>query len=286
MTDKATTGTIELETWDDFVGRINLLQTKFGPYIRMLYRGQANHEWGLITTLERDLPGFNWGIESYAKLSRRCVPEIESFTEKNWDVPEFPEIVRDLSQNSKQGQFYLPQKLYKLWAHLRHHGFPSPLLDWSASPYVAAFFALCYERPAEIVSVFAYIETPERFKLGSSDAPLITVLGPFVSTHKRHFLQQCYYTVCASEFRDEPGYRRFVSHEEVFKAQERKQDLIYKFTIPASARIKALEQLSLFNINHFSLFQTEDSLVKTLALKEIERQHRGLEEFKADFDED
>lgn len=30
---------------------------------------------------------------------------------------------------------------YGFMTRLRHHGFPSPLLDWPQSPYIAAFFA-------------------------------------------------------------------------------------------------------------------------------------------------
>ena len=44
-----------LNTWDDFVSEINNLNSRFGPYTEILYRGQADSKWGLETTLERDL---------------------------------------------------------------------------------------------------------------------------------------------------------------------------------------------------------------------------------------
>jgi hypothetical protein len=41
-----------------------------------------------------------------------------------------------------------------------------------------------------------------------------------------------------------------------------------KFTIPAKERGPALEHLDLMNINRFSLFRSEDSLVHTVARRE------------------
>jgi len=45
----------------------------------------------------------------------------------------------DLSTRAHFGDFELPA--YEFMAYLRHNGFPSPLLDWTRSPYVAAYFA-------------------------------------------------------------------------------------------------------------------------------------------------
>ena len=50
------------------------------------------------------------------------------------------------------------------------------------------------------------------------------------------------------------------------------QDILYKITLPTSERANVLKFLDQFNINEFSLMQTEDSLMRTLAFREIETQ--------------
>jgi hypothetical protein len=47
------------------------------------------------------------------------------------------------------------------------------------------------------------------------------------------------------------------------------QDWLYKYTIPASEREKVLRKLDKYNINAYSLFGSEESLMETLALREI-----------------
>lgn len=47
------------------------------------------------------------------------------------------------------------------------------------------------------------------------------------------------------------------------------QDLLWKFNIPVVERSKILKLLNMMNINAFSLFGTEDSLIETIAVSEI-----------------
>jgi len=160
---------------------------------------------------------------------------------------------------------------YSFWIYLRQHGFPSPLLDWTSSPYIAAFFAAAERRKeADRIAIFAYVETPED---GKSDGVVgekaISVQGPYLRTDRRHFLQQCWYTICTQLIE---GEYHFTSHEDVFTHPKRHpQDVLIKLTIPSTERVKMLQALRLMNITLFSLFQTEEGLVRTLAFDNIER---------------
>src|SRR5579871_975887 len=59
---------------------------------------------------------------------------------QRWDIE--PHTYRDRMRDADAGVFFKAQfPGYDYMAYLRHHGFPSPLLDWTRSPYVAAFFA-------------------------------------------------------------------------------------------------------------------------------------------------
>ncbi|OFW33136.1 MAG: hypothetical protein A3J28_14040 [Acidobacteria bacterium RIFCSPLOWO2_12_FULL_60_22] len=138
---------IEVNTWEEFEKRLKDLQemhrqaesSAWSPVSRFLFRGQENSCWPLTTTLERrGREGML--VADYCHLISDVKPEIETFTGLKWDdLPAYPEIKKSLREEYDSFGRLLP---YDYMVHLRHHGFPSPLLDWTKSPYIAAFFAL------------------------------------------------------------------------------------------------------------------------------------------------
>ena len=260
-------------SWGDFekiIGQIESLRQKEQErqnavvdslYVsELFYRGQADSRLKLETTLERSVR-YVVSLNEYYRIAKEARPRIETFTDKSWRIPTYEQYSRWFkSEPPPSPPFNFA--VYPYFVYLRHHSFPSPLLDWTSSPYVAAFFAM--DNPvsdAGSVSVYVFWKYPG-MEFSDRDKPAIHGLGPNVRSHRRHFLQQSRYTICTAQTGDNWVYAK---HEDVVARGETAQDRLWKINIPISARIEFLQKLHKMNINSFSLFATEDSLLATLA---------------------
>jgi hypothetical protein len=150
-------------------------------------------------------------------------------------------------------------------SHLRHGAFPSPLLDWTLSPYVAAYFSFHNATHDGDVAIYAYREWAANLKIGGSDDPRIVSFGPIIKTHRRHYRQQSRYTTCV-QF--EGGKWAFTPHDAVFGQKDRfGQDLLWKVRIPATERLKVLRFCDKVNLNGFTLFESEEGLLELQAMR-------------------
>jgi hypothetical protein len=260
----------DLPDWDAFEQELQTLRVglKDSPS-QLLFRGQSDCEHRLTTTLERrgsEMTSF----DAYYRLTDRIKPAVETFTDAIWDVPDYSleieKSFRDIELMSALPGRFPSLEYYRYMVYLRHHGFPSPLLDWSSSPYVAAFFA--FRKPTgkiQKASIYVYCEMPKGSKGWTAGGPTILHMGSYVRSHARHFRQQSDYTVCGL-FDKELGWL-FYPHELVF-SKTNKSDALWKFNLPTAERITILRLLDDYNLNAFSLFGSEEALLETMWIRE------------------
>ncbi len=261
---------VAIKSWDNFENQISELygagDTKSvnARSSAVLFRGQSDSEWDLKSTLERYLNCDKISISEYYKIIYNAKSRIENATNKKWNIPATSDYEIYLKA-STSGIADLEYRDYMVY--LRHHGFPSPLLDWTSSHDIAAYFAF-HEKRSDKVAIFAYIENVSSGKSGRSYEPNIaTFNSPCKPTTNRHFKQQSTYTICSMKDNKDQSY--YSCHGNVFTRNERSQDLLLKIILPSSERLRVLKHISMKGINAYALFESTESLMETIAFEEF-----------------
>jgi hypothetical protein len=267
--------TIKLNTWSEFEKAMHaqiLYETQEAGY-SFCYRGHANEAWRLETTLERTM-GVNFSVRRYYEIIKKLLSEIETFTDRNWELPEAMYHVENLSN-----RVMFNDSVVSYLQYLRHFGYPSPLLDWTYSPFVAAYFAFRdITSNSESVAIYQLMLASDLWTIGGEMSRLQVIHGA-ARRNKRHYLQQSLYTICMN---GDIQNQHFASYEdpEIVGKELLDDDPagttygmmpIRKYILPSSERIAALHSLQAHNINAYSLFGSEESLLESLFLRDYKQ---------------
>lgn len=279
--------THNLDSWEAFEDVVNQIDIKTEELKKskqtiqstspVIYRGQADSKWHLESTLERKL-GKTITVDSYFNIMLKIWNRPASTYKERW--PNLEKEIQNLNVKSIIS-FPTPEahstQIICFMARLRHHGFPSPLLDWTANPRKAAFFA--FENipdDAKQIAIYAFrSSTGHIADMGNVLEPIAIEIGHNIPGIERHEKQEAHYTLCVQQGYTTKDFKnaRFADTEKAINIpgfhidsngneieHDSVQNVTTKFTIPASERNKVLKKLQKEGINRGSLFEeTEDN---------------------------
>ena len=200
---------IRLETWEEFEETVLELCHRIGVKIdeikgmKLWWRRESSRHSTISWSSRCRMVSCDYFGESYRekpsipyyyRLLHRIKPALESFTGKKWELEVKTGFEHDVLHKLDA---------YEFLVFLRQYGFPSPLLDWTRSPYIAAYFAFISSVGTDVAiyaCVMNYNSSVRNYSsLGSDYGPW---LGHTLTGASRHFSQQADYMYFVEERRE------------------------------------------------------------------------------------
>jgi len=227
----------EEKSWEEYKSYVASLSKE-----QYLYRGQER-PWRLRTSFHR---------HGRYELNRFLTKDIPRLHQR---LTARTKHVFDLKKPEENGAFLnLAQ----------NHGYPTPLLDWTYSPYVAAFFAF-RNVPKKIENgkaVRIFIFDQEKWRAKLTQVPALHVARPHFSfleflaiDNERLIPQQGATTITNID-----DIEAFVSERE----EEFKCPFLWAIDIPSSERDRVIRELSYMGITAGSMFPGLDGACEEL----------------------
>ncbi|MCE5181157.1 MAG: FRG domain-containing protein [Betaproteobacteria bacterium] len=251
-------GEVHLSSWDDFSAFVHEEMREFDEYV---WRGQRCENWDLASTLDR--------LIKNAKIAK---------TKQYGFIHSHLERFKYAARGRRGQNPRIIESENEWWALGQHHGFSTPLLDWTSSPFVAAYFAFinhgarqtknraiyALHRPTIEKQVQKIVENAENVrmhKITSTEkvinhlahmasqketAPQVEFIRPMSDENQRLVNQGGLFTRAYSG----------KSLDSWVKANPTEGDglTLIKIFIPNKEREKCLQTLNRMNINHLTLF--------------------------------
>ena len=220
-------------SWQEFRDWIESQQR--GSESPWIFRGQSNADWPLATAFHRHPAGRRNLIRFTAEDAPRWATALGRVAGRPYQLKEREDYAAFFSV-------------------AQHHGCPTPLLDWTKSANIAAYFAFRRHRErmtclrcrvyAFNVTKFAELVMPQ---LGTFEAPHLSLYAVTASRrdHERADAQQLVFVL--SNVSD---IERFVEKSERLAGGR----FLMKFDLPTSEARHALADLRRMGINRNSLF--------------------------------
>lgn len=251
--------TIRLSTWNDFKKFVDELSENW------VFRGQAHAEWALENAIERT---------DFIKLYKGIEVDF---------LAEFQRGARNYLNKDET-----PEHLIEWLALMQHHGAPTRLLDFSKSPFIAAYFAfeLASNKPERHISIWAinisFLKTRALEELESYFAEDLKENNRLIN--ESLFQKIFYHNQCNLVFPVEPFRmnRRYSLQQSIFVStgtsydpfmkqlsflKEEMGKAVIKIDLPVTLKKPVLRDLQKMNLNRASLFPDLDGYAASLRLR-------------------